>query len=336
MLLTRDQFREGVFKRDSHRCVVCGVPAVDAHHILERRLFPDGGYYLDNGASLCSEHHMQAEMTTLTCEFLRECAQIKTTVLPPHLYRDQVYDKWGNPCLANGTRLAGDLFNDASVQKILRVGNVLNLFSHHVKYPRTYHLPWSPGLTKDDRKMEDTSVFEGREVVVTLKMDGENTTMYSDYMHARSLDYKPHISRRRVKALHSSIAHNIPEGWRVCGENLYAKHSIKYEDLKSYFLVFSIWNEFNECLSWDETKDWARLLDLHTVDSFWDGLWYPKEINSIFREQYSQQHEGYVVRLAGSFHYSEFRTSVAKYVRANHVTSDNHWIHRAIEPNTVK
>lgn len=53
ILLTRDDFREFVFKRDNHKCVVCGEPAVDAHHILERRLFHDSGYYLDNGASLC-------------------------------------------------------------------------------------------------------------------------------------------------------------------------------------------------------------------------------------------------------------------------------------------
>jgi hypothetical protein len=31
-LLTRDEFREGVFKRDAHKCVICGEPAKDAHH----------------------------------------------------------------------------------------------------------------------------------------------------------------------------------------------------------------------------------------------------------------------------------------------------------------
>jgi len=33
-LLTRDEFREGVFKRDNYKCVVCGAPAKDAHHII--------------------------------------------------------------------------------------------------------------------------------------------------------------------------------------------------------------------------------------------------------------------------------------------------------------
>lgn len=45
-LLTRDVFRRSVFARDNHTCVVCGEPAHDAHYIMERRLWPDGGSYL--------------------------------------------------------------------------------------------------------------------------------------------------------------------------------------------------------------------------------------------------------------------------------------------------
>lgn len=42
------------------------------------------------------------------------------------------------------------------------------------KYPRTYHLSSSPGKTSDDKVISDMSEFEGKEVVVTEKMDGEN------------------------------------------------------------------------------------------------------------------------------------------------------------------
>jgi len=43
-LLTRDQFRDGVFARDGRRCVICqSAGPLDAHHIVERRLWPDGG-----------------------------------------------------------------------------------------------------------------------------------------------------------------------------------------------------------------------------------------------------------------------------------------------------
>lgn len=60
-LLSRDAFRESVFARDKRTCVFCECPAVDAHHIIKRRLWPDGGYYLDNGASVCEAHHVQCD-----------------------------------------------------------------------------------------------------------------------------------------------------------------------------------------------------------------------------------------------------------------------------------
>src|SRR5215831_10269753 len=118
-LLSRDEFRNGVLRRDGHRCVICGAPAVDAHHIIERRLFGDGGYYLDNGASVCREHHLKAESTQLSCDEIREAAGIRTVVLPQHFYPDQPVDKWGNPILPDGRRLRGELFDDPNVQKVI-------------------------------------------------------------------------------------------------------------------------------------------------------------------------------------------------------------------------
>lgn len=68
-----------------------------------------------------------------------------------------------------------------------------------VKYPRTFHLPWSRSYTHDDKVLKHVQHFEGKEVVVTEKMDGENTTMYRDYLHARSIDSKDHPSRHWIK-----------------------------------------------------------------------------------------------------------------------------------------
>src|SRR3954466_10688581 len=84
-----------------------------------------------------------------------------------------------------------------------------------VHYPRTPHLPWSPGVTPDDVRAGDLSGLRGREVVVTEKLDGENTTLYADGLHARSLDSAHHPSRAWVKALHGRIAGSIAPGWRV-------------------------------------------------------------------------------------------------------------------------
>lgn len=333
-LLSRDEFRALVIQRDEQRCVICGEPFQDAHHIMDRSLWPDGGYYLGNGASLCVAHHLEAEATTLSCATIREAAKVKL-LLPEHLYKDQEYDKWANPIMPNGTRLRGELFDDENVQKALVT--VLGLFTTRVKYPRTYHLPWSDGVSDDDRVLDSLDGFHNEDVVATVKMDGENTTLYRDYVHARSIDYSSHESRNWVKALHGRICYDIPEGWRVCGENIYAKHSIHYQNLPSYFLVFSIWNEKNECVSWDETVEWASLLGLPTVPIIWRGIWDPRIAVQLYQPTFSGDPcEGHVIRVSRKLHYREFRKVVGKYVRAGHVTTHAFWMQRTVVPNKLK
>ena len=245
MLLTRKQFREGVLKRDNYKCVIC--PRTDklvAHHILERRLFNNGGFFIQNGSSLCPSCHIKAEQTILSCEEIRAAAGITETFLPDHFYKDNRYEKWGDIILPDGRRLKGELFFDESVQKILKSAGVLEQFCEYIKYPRTFHLPYS------------------KKVIVSEKLDGECSTCYKNYMHARSIDGQNHVSRNWLKNFHAQMSYNIPDGWRICGENMYAKHTIFYNNLKTYFYVFSIWDEKNKCLSWDDTIFWAELLDL--------------------------------------------------------------------------
>ncbi len=333
MLLTRDEFREAVFKRDNYKCIICGEPAQDAHHIMERRLFQDGGYYVDNGASLCGEHHIAAEQTLLTVETIRDILHITKPILPDDYYSDVVYDKWGNIILPNGTRLRGELFDDESVQKVLQP--VLSTFTKYVKYPRTLHLPWSNG-TDDDRFLKNDLNFIGKEVVCTLKLDGENTNLYNDYIHARSLEYDSHRSRDLIKKFHAQIAYNIPENMRICCENVTAVHSIKYKNLQHFCYGFSVW-ENNLCLSWEDSLEWFELLGITAVPSFYRGVYDRERIESMYKtmcDHSINEQEGYVVRLEESFHFKDFRNSVAKYVRPNHVSDkSHHWKFKKVEFN---
>lgn len=334
-LLSRDEFRERVLKRHDGRCCLCENPAVDAHHILERRLWPDGGYWLSNGANVCGSCHLKCESTEISVETVRDACGITKPVLPPHLYDDQVYDKWGNIILSPGRRIKGELFFDESVQKIIKP--FLGEFISHIKYPRTFHLPWSDGCHGDDRMMKSIDQFRGQRVVVTVKMDGENTSCYRDYIHARSLDSRNHPSRNWVKNFWSGWKHEIPEDWRICGENLYAEHSIRYNRLESYFQVFSIWNAQNECLSWDETLEWCSLLDLTPVRVLYDGTFDEHVIKGLWKPHNYHSMEGYVVRLADCFKYRDFQHAVGKFVRKGHVaTTKHHWMAQEVIPNALE
>lgn len=333
-LLTRDQFRESVLERDGHRCINCGATGVplDVHHIVERRCFADGGYYKSNGSTLCDPTcHMLAESTELSCDRIRELCGITNVILPGHAYADTSYDKWLNEILPNGMRLRGELFFDESVHRVLTP--VLDRFTRFVKPPRTWHLPWSPGATSDDRIMPDVKAFSGMDVVVTVKLDGENTSVYGPdgYVHARRVEpLASHPSRDRVKALAPVLGPDIPEDWRVCGENVSTKHSIHYENLppheRWFFMLFNVWNDRNECLAWDSVCEWAELLDLPTVPVLYRGPWNEAAIKALWRDEYDgDPMEGYVVRPVSGFALRDYRKLVGKYVRAHHNQSTHGW-----------
>lgn len=127
MLLSREQFKQQVFERSQQLCVVCNAPAVDAHHILERKLFSDGGYYLNNGAAVCAACHLLCEYTTIGAEELRKAAHIAITVCPAGWNPLHSYDKWGNRVWPSGLRSVGPLENDTGMRRALAAGGYLGI-----------------------------------------------------------------------------------------------------------------------------------------------------------------------------------------------------------------
>lgn len=67
----RAAFRDAVFSRDKYCCKGCGekgtVETLDAHHVTNRDLMPNGGYVAENGITLCKKPdgcHEKAEAWT--------------------------------------------------------------------------------------------------------------------------------------------------------------------------------------------------------------------------------------------------------------------------------
>lgn len=203
-----------------------------------------------------------------------------------------------------------------------------------IKYPRTYHLPWSLGSTNDDKFVKSLDPFLDMDIVVTIKKDGENFTGYSDGFHARSIDSKEHKSRKWIKEFWNSRKNDVPSGFRICGENLYAKHSIYYDNLKSYFMGFSIWNK-DLCLSWKETLEWFSLLDIEPVEVIYEGKFDEEQLKNLIKSIDLTKEEGYVIRNKNEFLYKDFCSNVAKFVRQNHVQTSNHWIYQEVIPNKL-
>ena len=211
--------------------------------------------------------------------------------------------------------------------------------SERKKYKRTYHLDCSPGLQSDDKLIPDNefAFFEGKEVVLTEKMDGENTSLYPSSMHARSIDSKHNFTRDWVKKLHATLCHDIPDGWRLVGENMWGAHSIAYPDgaLEGYFYLFAIYDEKDTLLSYDDILMYADILDLPMPQELYRGPMDMKRIQKVLDSIDTNVMEGAVLRVTKAVEDDSglFHKGLAKWVREGHVQEDSeHWL-RNVQQN---
>jgi hypothetical protein len=202
------------------------------------------------------------------------------------------------------------------------------------KYGRTFHLPISPGATSDDKIMSSLDRLVVEDLVITEKMDGENTTIHTGGSHARSPDSRYHPSRDLLKAFAAGISPYLTEGERIVGENLYARHSVAYDALPSYFLGFA-WIVGDEVQSWDLTLARFEELGIQPVSTLYRGPYSPGLFSELAQTLDLTRQEGFVARIAGSFAESDMPTRMGKYVREGHVQSETHWMKAELIPNRL-
>jgi hypothetical protein len=211
------------------------------------------------------------------------------------------------------------------------------------KYGRTYHYPFSPGTTSDDRIHHDywKTVSTIKQFVHTEKLDGENNCLSRYGVFARS-HAAPTTSAwtATLRNYWESIKNDLGN-LEVFLENLYAVHSLEYRKLDHHFFVFGI-REDDRWLSWEETKFYAAMLDLPTVPEIkivkqpivqtdfekdileivkGRGAFDPHDIHT----GNPATMEGIVSRNVEGYAVDDFADNVFKYVRKGHVKTDQHW-----------
>ncbi len=223
ILLIRNDFRKLVFERDHHKCIICDNQAQDVHHIIDRKLFDDGGYYVDNGASLCSNCHIQAEKCLLSVETIREKAGIIDIILPEGMSPEKRYDKWGQ------------------------------IMADFVKYPRTRHIVGS-ALQKDDKADYATSEeLEGKYLIIEEKIDGANVGISFDNELNLKLqsrghylvggDYSQFDQFKTWANTYTEYFWDILDTrYIMYSEWMWNFHSLFYDKLPHYFMEFDIYD----------------------------------------------------------------------------------------------
>ena len=198
------------------------------------------------------------------------------------------------------------------------------------KYPRTYHFPCSEGVVNDDKVQPHWHGLLSRELVVTEKLDGENTCIKESGVYARShgaVNRNPWA--KNMWPIWERVGRSLGD-LHIFGENLFAIHSIEYERLEHHFFVFAI-REQDTWLPWDTVTEYASVLELPVAPVVQRGIFTEKALlKTILEKQQSGSafggtSEGVVCRNAGSFPETAFFSNVLKYVRKNHVQTDEHW-----------
>ncbi len=198
------------------------------------------------------------------------------------------------------------------------------------KYPRTPHLPFSPGGTNDDRRLVSSAHFVEKRVVILEKMDGANWCEERTACYSRS-----HSGRTknpifdRAKAEWATRRWSIDPGVSVFGEWLYCRHNISYISLPAFFILFGArWNENGEWYAWDEVELTALELGAPTVPKLWEGVIKSEQQLQGLVETFCAEpsacggeREGVVVRVTGRIQVGEWEHSIAKWVRLDHVQS---------------
>lgn len=210
------------------------------------------------------------------------------------------------------------------------------------KYGRTYHYPFSPGTTSDDRinyrYWDDLSNVN--QLVHTEKLDGENTCLnqYGVFSRSHAAPTR-HPWAQYLLPKWNMIRHDLGD-LEIFGESLYAVHSIRYHELEHHYYVFGI-RCLDTWLSWEEVEFYAALLDFPTVPIL--GTDFPKTelefelevrcltgVSSCFLStdtvtEEPCKMEGLVTRNSDEFSVNSAHQNVFKFVRKNHVKTNEHW-----------
>lgn len=209
------------------------------------------------------------------------------------------------------------------------------------RYPSTPHLPFSPEVHDDDTQLRDTdaSAFVGVPIVVTEKCDGGNCCIRDGKVFARTHGHEAtHESFGPIKELAARVTMSaaVEEGAALFGENMFAIHSIEYDDLESHFYLFAVKRSDGTFLAWDRVVETAEMLGVPTAPVVFTG-----EVSSLAELQRLMDEraglrsglahsddtkpEGFVVRVAGEFGDGRFDRCMAKYVRKGHLQTRPGW-----------
>ena len=224
--------------------------------------------------------------------------------------------------------------------------------SDFFRFPHTPHIDWlGEGMPRDDKVLNDAEVASilAHPLRVEEKLDGANLGIsIRDNGELRGQNrgqyllepYAGQFSRLTSWLAQNryALSDNLTSNEIVFGEWCAARHSLDYDNLPDWFVVFDVYDRTEQKFwSCERRNALAAQLGLAVVPTLYQGHTTLDELKTLLSSASSQYREGTpegVVMRHDSELWCEAR---AKLVRADFAQSiEEHWRSRAIEWNDVR
>jgi len=224
--------------------------------------------------------------------------------------------------------------------------------SDFFRFPHTPHIAWlGAGMPRDDKVLaehEVASLLSGP-VSVEEKLDGANLGISigsGNRLHFQNRGqyltrpFTGQFSRLTawVAQHQNTLLDELSEHLIVFGEWCAAKHSLDYQNLPDWFVMFDVYDR-TEHSFWSSKRrnDLAAKLDLATVPTLHQGKINLRELKNLLDISHSRYRagppEGLVVRKDSD----DWCTARAKLVRAEFTQAiSEHWRNRKLDWNKVQ
>lgn len=227
--------------------------------------------------------------------------------------------------------------------------------SDFFRFPQTPHLAWlGQGEPRDDKVLAAAQVADllHGEVLVEEKMDGanlgfslspegelraQNRGQYLHTPHAGQFARLPDWLAVHGETLHTALALHIDAGLMLFGEWCAARHSLDYDQLPDWFLLFDVY-ERAAGRFWSSTRRNALAAEcgLMTVPTLHQGQRSLAELKAMLSQYPSRYRPGTLEGIVVRQESADWCDARAKLVRADFTqTITEHWSRRRLEWNQL-
>jgi len=225
----------------------------------------------------------------------------------------------------------------------------------YYRFPHTPHLAWmGEGLPRDDKVFspKEAAVLLNADVVVEEKLDGANLGFSlspegelraqnrGQYLHA---PYTGQFARLpewllvHGDKLRVALAEHAPANLMLFGEWCAARHSLDYDHLPDWFLLFDVYDRSRgRFWSTHRRNALSAALGLATVPQLLEGRCTLSQLKDALNSQHSQFRQGTLEGVVVRRESAEWCEARAKLVRPDFTQFiGKHWSRRRIEWNRL-